>query len=85
MLLEPNKKRLATVIMSKLDKAMSDEQPVEAEGESDASIALKDAMSKFIDCVHSKEVGAAVEHFETLFQIADAKPHVEAGIELEDL
>jgi hypothetical protein len=77
MLMDPNKKRLASVIVGKMSapSAEPSESYVPTEGEKDSSLAEGSAMKDFIAAVHANDHGAALDAFKSLSMIIeDSEP-----------
>ena len=53
-------------------------------GESEGSLALKDAAAKFIAGIEAKSPELIAKHFHAMFRIVEMMPHEEYGEEIEE-
>lgn len=76
-MLMPNKKQIVSIILERIGQ--SSETPKEkTEGVSeDHSIALKDAMSKFLKAIESKDVDRMVSYLEDFIYMCKEEPKKE--------
>jgi hypothetical protein len=78
MMLGGDKKKIATVIVGKLNGEM----PVPPSAEEDASIGLEAAMQKFINCVHAKDPKGCVAALSDFMAMQSQAPAAEESGEI---
>jgi precorrin-2 methylase len=84
MMMLPNKKSIASVIIGKIkkpqDESMESEQEMEMEGgdsEQDFSLAIEDAAKKIIEAVESKNPSMLAKHLMDLMDIKSEKEDID--------
>ncbi len=81
MLLMPDKKKMASVILAKMSNKDMPEMKIEKEEcdceETDYSLAMADCMKRLVSAIEKKDHQAMALAFEHAFQILESKPHYE--------
>lgn len=78
MMMGGDKKKLASIIVAKMNPVGMEETQV------DSMPAKEAAIKKFVSCMKEENLKGCVAALTDFFHLVDAEPHVEGGEELEE-